>query len=368
MPSNLGTLLCQYHYDPQDRLVDYSPSAQANAQRFYLKDRLVTEIQGALQRSIMQHENQLLAQQQRQNDTSETRLLATDQQRSVLNVLNTTRPHPLVYSAYGHHHSGNGLLSLLGFNGERPDPVTGWYLLGNGYRAFNPVLMRFNSPDSWSPFGEGGVNSYAYCAGDPVNRTDPTGHAWAFLKGVLRSNGLIKSNMPGSQNAGFTITSHAVASNPRFKNPLGNRINLYPHSKSPAWTTQDQLAFAGTEARHPGAPRSATSQESLTAFSSDSPRTSNADIQPIRTPQSASSATPPRRRRGTDTYDALMDEAISDLRARYGNRSLSTDSVGTVSEPPSYLQALRRSPNYDIEPPPSYQSVVNPKYIRRGTL
>jgi RHS repeat-associated protein len=199
MPSNLGTLLCQYHYDPQDRLVDYSPSAQANAQCFYLKDRLVTEIQGALQRSIMQHENQLLAQQQRQNDTSETRLLATDQQRSVLNVLNTTRPHPLVYSAYGHHHSGNGLLSLLGFNGERPDPVTGWYLLGNGYRAFNPVLMRFNSPDSWSPFGEGGVNSYAYCAGDPVNRTDPTGHAWAFLKGVLRSNGLIKSNMPGSQ-------------------------------------------------------------------------------------------------------------------------------------------------------------------------
>ncbi|MFF1916268.1 RHS repeat-associated core domain-containing protein [Streptomyces sp. NPDC058239] len=69
-----------------------------------------------------------------------------------------------------------GLVSLLGFNGERPDPVTGHYLLGNGYRAFNPVLMRFPSPDSWSPFGEGGLNSYAYCLGDPVNRVDPTGH------------------------------------------------------------------------------------------------------------------------------------------------------------------------------------------------
>ena len=49
-------------------------------------------------------------------------------------------------------------------------------MLGNGYRAFNPVLMRFNSPDSWSPFGEGGLNAYVYCIGDPVNRDDPTGH------------------------------------------------------------------------------------------------------------------------------------------------------------------------------------------------
>ncbi|WP_147458691.1 RHS repeat-associated core domain-containing protein, partial [Pseudomonas savastanoi] len=37
-------------------------------------------------------------------------------------------------------------------------------------------LMRFNSPDSLSPFGKGGMNAYAYCAGDPVNRSDPTGH------------------------------------------------------------------------------------------------------------------------------------------------------------------------------------------------
>ncbi len=27
-----------------------------------------------------------------------------------------------------------------------------------------------------SPFGKGGMNAYAYCAGDPVNRSDPTGH------------------------------------------------------------------------------------------------------------------------------------------------------------------------------------------------
>lgn len=53
------------------------------------------------------------------------------------------------------------------------------YLLGNGYRAYNPALMRFNSPDNQSPFGEGGLNAYAYCAGDPVNSVDPSGHMLA---------------------------------------------------------------------------------------------------------------------------------------------------------------------------------------------
>lgn len=66
------------------------------------------------------------------------------------------------------------------FNGEYPEPVTGHYLLGNGYRADNPVLMRFNQPDSLSPFGRGGLNAYAYCQGDPVNRRDPSGHISSF--------------------------------------------------------------------------------------------------------------------------------------------------------------------------------------------
>lgn len=59
----------------------------------------------------------------------------------------------------------------------------GHYVLGNGYRAYNPILMRFNSPDSWSPFGRGGLNAYVYCLDDPVNRQDPSGHfslGWVF--------------------------------------------------------------------------------------------------------------------------------------------------------------------------------------------
>lgn len=70
--------------------------------------------------------------------------------------------------------------NTIRFNGERRDPVTGAYYLGNGYRMYNPRLMRFQAVDNMSPFGKGGLNGYAYCLGDPINQRDPSGH-FAFL-------------------------------------------------------------------------------------------------------------------------------------------------------------------------------------------
>jgi RHS repeat-associated protein len=119
---------------------------------------------------------------------------------------------PICYSPYGHRPVASGLLSLLGFNGERPDPVTGHYLLGNGYRAFNPVLLRFNSPDSWSPFGKGGVNSYAYCLGDPINRADPNGHVGGLNTSSNLRIPVAYKNGPGLV-FGEKRTSHTVRSN-----------------------------------------------------------------------------------------------------------------------------------------------------------
>lgn len=66
---------------------------------------------------------------------------------------------------------------MLCFNGERYDTQNRLYALGKGYRSYNPALMRFVAPDSLSPFAKGGSNAYAYCAGDPINYLDPTGHA-----------------------------------------------------------------------------------------------------------------------------------------------------------------------------------------------
>lgn len=74
----------------------------------------------------------------------------------------------------------------VGFNGERVDLLSGTELLGNGYRAFSPKLMRFGTPDSWSPFGEGGINPYLFCNNDPINQADPTGHmSWTSMTGII---------------------------------------------------------------------------------------------------------------------------------------------------------------------------------------
>ena len=79
------------------------------------------------------------------------------------------------YTAYGYAAGDVHLSALLGFNGERADVLLWAYILGNGLRVYSPELMRFHSPDIMSPFAAGGLNAYAYCAGDPVNFSDPSG-------------------------------------------------------------------------------------------------------------------------------------------------------------------------------------------------
>ncbi|EAR53345.1 hypothetical protein SKA34_00882 [Photobacterium sp. SKA34] len=102
--------------------------------------------------------------------------------------------------------------SGIGFNGERKDPVTGGYHLGNGYRMYNPHLHQFQSYDGLSPFGQGGINGYAYCLGDPINQDDPSGH-FAILSLLI---GAIVGAIIGS---GISAISEGIqcAINPEHK-------------------------------------------------------------------------------------------------------------------------------------------------------
>jgi RHS repeat-associated protein len=80
------------------------------------------------------------------------------------------------FTPYGYRRSTLAK-STIAYTGEWFEPSIDGYLLGNGYRAYNASLMRFYSPDSFSPFGKGLLNAYCYCNEDPINNVDRTGHA-----------------------------------------------------------------------------------------------------------------------------------------------------------------------------------------------
>ncbi|NWL23110.1 RHS repeat-associated core domain-containing protein [Pseudomonas umsongensis] len=110
-----------------------------------------------------------------------TLLLAGDLQQSVLAELDRSGSNDFAYSPYGLQSAPRRAGTHLGFNGQFKEGATGWYHLGNGHRVYNPVLMRFHSPDRLSPFGKGGMNAYAYCSGSPINRVDPSGEWWSAI-------------------------------------------------------------------------------------------------------------------------------------------------------------------------------------------
>lgn len=115
-------------------------------------------------------------------------LLMSDAHQSVLQI--PTLGSGCVYCVYGFHLTSGQPAALLAFNGEHAEVQTGNYLLGKGNRNYNPVLMRFHSADPFSPFGQGGINPYAYCLGDPVNNFDPTGNWPWSRKAGTKSSGI----------------------------------------------------------------------------------------------------------------------------------------------------------------------------------
>lgn len=182
--SSTNTERNTYLYDPLDRLL-----ASATLQRFYQHAFLVTGLQGNQARSFLRHQSQPLAQRGESNS-----LLATDQQHSVLTA---TPGNPRIsYGPYGQRATRDD--DLLGFNGELPDEISGHYPLGNGHRWFNPLLMRFNSPDRFSPLDKGGINAYCYCLGDPINRRDPSGRSPIkhMIESALALTGRLSDNLP----------------------------------------------------------------------------------------------------------------------------------------------------------------------------
>lgn len=99
-------------------------------------------------------------------------------------AMRTAKPHNIFpspagsyssYTPYGYRAAVNAG-SRIAYAGEWLELLLDGYFLGNGYRVYSTVLMRFISPDSFSPFDKGGLGSYCYCGDDPINNVDPSGH------------------------------------------------------------------------------------------------------------------------------------------------------------------------------------------------
>lgn len=159
-----------------------------------------------------------------------TLLLATDLQQSILAELDRSGPNLRAYTAYGSPSSLRPTSAGLGFNGQLKERPTDWYHLGNGHRVYNPVLMRFHSPDRLSPFGEGGLNPYAYCSGSPMNRVDPSGEAWLALLGNAVSTGLNMVFAGAAINrAAASIVSGVT---PTLRTRIGNMFSFWGGASS----------------------------------------------------------------------------------------------------------------------------------------
>ncbi|WP_286184438.1 RHS repeat-associated core domain-containing protein [Pantoea sp. Cy-639] len=139
-------------------------------------------------------------------------IFQSDRQSSVMASRVDGVQRSIQYTPYGHANLP-GLSRAVGYAGQLREKNFGWYMLGNGYRIYNPIIMRFHSPDRLSPFERGGENPYTYVDNDPMNFTDPDGlskQMWvvASTVGLAKSGvGLIHNGIKSIKSMGSALSS-----------------------------------------------------------------------------------------------------------------------------------------------------------------
>lgn len=209
----------------------------ASLNRFYRGKTLTTQV-GTLEAFTLLMVGQVPIAQVSRGQLAGAMLLAVDEMQHVLACQAGLDRQHLSYSPYGFNSRSQTVLA--GFSGQAIDQITGYSLLGAGYRAYSPELMRFNSPDSWSPFGAGGVNCYAYVSCEPISHVDPTGHMQQRRK-----------SLPAPQTSVEPRRRHSTAP---LRSPLPSRL------ASTGSSTSDLSKSSGSLGRLTSSNASSTSQ------------------------------------------------------------------------------------------------------------
>lgn len=198
-----------------------------------------------------------------------TMLLAVDLKNSVLAEIDASNPNQIAYSPYGQQSSKREVMTRLGFNGEMREAKPEWYLLGNGYRTYNPRLMRFHSPDSLSPFGEGGLNAYMYCGGEPVMNSDPTGHYFGWIStGAQKIFGGLRTLTTRTASIATTAASHTASA-------IGSGVSRVVHRARNTFDGMfsfDQEALKQTQFWFPRISKSTVAKHPYAKFSTKTPQ------------------------------------------------------------------------------------------------
>lgn len=200
--------------------------------------------------------------------------------------------------------------------------------------------MRFHSPDNMSPFGEGGLNAYVYCEGDPVNFVDPEGHSFfsALRNGLRRFGRLIRPS-------GGVTTAEPSSS------------NLVPRPTASRGSTSRALSASGakTPARTTSSPVDMI--EAVTPPVTPSPSRSGSF--PVDDALVSFRSSTSRARRGGIVGDT---PGIDIVRARFG-----VSSVENPERPPPNNLLDFAPPAYDEATLPTYdQALKTMRRIRRG--
>lgn len=163
----------QYGYDALDRIASVIGKGKSSY-RFYRDQLLVHEQADTHETAISRLPSGSFTESKLAGSIRNVLLAGADAQGSVVTEVTDNGVQLQHYGPWGKDGTATSE-SHAGYSGAVREE--GGYLLG-GYRWYSPTLRRFNAPDSLSPFGEGGLNPYAYAGNNPVMRIDPDGHSW----------------------------------------------------------------------------------------------------------------------------------------------------------------------------------------------
>ncbi|MFA7941881.1 RHS repeat domain-containing protein [Pseudomonas brenneri] len=219
----VGPLKYSYQYDAESRQVSASRGNETPVMLAYSGDRLDVLVEGGKKIRYFDGGDQVMA---RSGGVDGPQLHVNDASGSVRGVSAPGQAHVRRhYTPYGDTQIplDDGKvrtmadLQLPAFNGQRLDVAANLYFLGNGMRAYDPYSMTLLQVDPLSPFDEGGINGYAYCACNPINLVDPSGLWPNWLKWALTGVALALSivalgfAVPGVMAAALAYTAAATA-------------------------------------------------------------------------------------------------------------------------------------------------------------